>query len=376
MKYTRYHHRIDIITKQFRDTVVKRLYSSKLRKMVRAMGRAEKLEYLRVNALANEFRFRMEMCLEEGLSEELQTSRLSDTLISLAQIAQEDAWAKDTREIWFPETRHLVDVLTRVDINAHPDELYHGELFSKIINLPDGFVTGGWDQPLRSVLVTIGTVNQMIQTWDDLVDRYVLPESLKGTRWIRYQGDQVRIYIATCDGPDFFVSDFPLEHMGELLRGNVKDDHLTCVTPITHDPFIPIFEELSEPFTRSMCVAHYNIALRVLIYAQAFPEVVVDFRDQDPHKNGRRHRRVVLREHPRVKQDSSTVRYITHRKGYPKRAHTKVLRAARFKRNPDGSPRVVPVKECWVPPIGYIGSQKKTVKELEDEAIKAQRCSA
>ena len=113
-----------------------------------------------------------------------------------------------------------------------------------------------------------------------------------------------------------------------------------------------------------------NLASRLMIYAKAFPEVIVPMKKNSlqPFEKALPARRLIA--HRRIKQDSRSIRFITFRKGYRRQAHTKTLRAPRYRRNPDGTPRIVNVRESvWIPAVGYIGSRKMTIKELEEEAI-------
>jgi hypothetical protein len=117
--------------------------------------------------------------------------------------------------------------------------------------------------------------------------------------------------------------------------------------------------------------SHLNLAIRLLVYARAFPEVIVPMEVPASKAKEKRIRSRKMLTHPRIRKDAATVKFITYRKGYEKRAHTKTLRAARFKRNADGTPRVVAVRKSrWIPPVGYIGGRKMTVKELEEETLR------
>ncbi|MHC5064962.1 MAG: hypothetical protein ACYTG5_13430 [Planctomycetota bacterium] len=367
MKYTSYEWRTDIITRSFKNAVFKTMYPKKMRKYVRSLKRAERNEFLQANALAMELDFRARSILAEP-DDQKKAAMLSDTVITASQLTQEFAFTQGERESWYPETRHLLKVLSSVDMNAHAEELYHGEPITRLIHVPSGFKTDG-EREVRSMLVTLATPRQKQELLQKFVDRYNLPDFLVQIQ-TKGEPDDPRIFITTCAHTDFFVADFELSRMDILLQGRVKDGELQCVTPYDFDGLIPQANLEDPGLTRQLCLDHFSLALRLMIYAQAFPEVLVDFEGRDV-KGERAVRKKSLTTHERIRRDAGSIRYVTHRKGYHREAHTRVLRAARFRRNEDGTPRVVPVEACWVPPIGYIGSQKKTVKELEAAALEA-----
>ena len=139
--------------------------------------------------------------------------------------------------------------------------------------------------------------------------------------------------VAFCRGDERYRYIIPEGRFQEALDGDWWQD------PRTHkDSHIPI-----EESDIALQKVHFKLALRALLYASAFPEAL---RPGVPPKKQR------MGYLPC--QEDRTFIYSRHKehRGSPclhlRAAHPRTLRDERFKRDPDGQPRVVPVSMAIV----------------------------
>jgi hypothetical protein len=233
--------------------------------------------------------------------------------------------------IWFLENQDLIDFLIgskfeKVKLSDIPDTKD-----PIMLSYPNRF-----GEKLGGVLVrklTLGQRRVLLSEFYNVAGMKVTPDQFYSSEPTTQDMATNLLEVAFCRRDERYRYIIPEAKFQEALDGDWWED------PITHkDSRIPI-----EESDIALQKVHFKLALRALLYASAFPEAL------HPGLPPKKQRMGYLP----CQEDRAFMfkRHVEHRASpclHLRSAHARVLKDERYKRGPDGQPRVVPVSMAVV----------------------------
>jgi len=233
--------------------------------------------------------------------------------------------------IWFLENQELVDFLIgskfeRVKLSDIPDTED-----PIMLSYPNRF-----GEKLGGTLVrklTLGKRRQLLSDFYKLAGMEVAPDQFYSNDAETQDMETILLEVTFSRGDERYRYIIPEGRFQEALDGEWWDD------PRTHaQSHIPI-----EDSDIALQKVHFKLALRALLYASAFPEAL---------QPGAPPKKQCMGFLPCKKERAFMFkRHATHRASpclHLRAAHTRTLKDERYKRGPDGKPRVIPVSMAVV----------------------------
>ena len=233
--------------------------------------------------------------------------------------------------IWFMEDQELIDFMIgskfeKVKLSDIPDTDD-----PIMISYPNRF-----GEKLGGVLIrkmTLGQRRNLISLFYKACGLQVAPHHFYSNDKETQDMGINLLEVTFCRGYERYRYIIPEKKFQEALDGEWWEDPNT-----QKDSYIPI-----EESDIALQKVHFKMALRSLLYASAFPEVI---QPGLPKKSQ-------LMGHMPCKEDRAFMfrRHVEHKASpclHLRSAHTRTLKNERYKRDPDGQPRVVPVRMAVV----------------------------
>lgn len=262
--------------------------------------------------------------------EGLRASNQAEDIVARDILFFEWCWRR-RGVIWFLENQELIDFLIgskfeKVKLSDIPDTDD-----PIMLSYPNRF-----GEKLGGVLVrkiTLGQRRGLLSEFYKVAGMNVAPEDFYSIDEETQDMGINLLEVCFCRGEERYRYIIPEGRFQEALDGEWWED------PRTHkNSHIPI-----EESDIALQKVHFKLALRALLYASAFPEAL------HPGVPPKKQRMGFLP----CKEDRGFMfkRHIEHRASpclHLRSAHARVLKDERYKRGPDGKPRVIPVSMAVV----------------------------